>query len=41
MSATAARWRRIGWFVLLWAGGVAAIGGFAYAVRTIMKLTLT
>jgi hypothetical protein len=41
MPHASARWRRIGWFVLLWAGGVVAIAGFAYAVRTIMKLTLT
>jgi hypothetical protein len=34
-------WRRIGWFVLLWAGGVVAIGGFAWLLRSVMKLALT
>jgi hypothetical protein len=34
-------WRRIGWFVLLWAGGVVAIAGFAYLLRAVMKLMLT
>jgi hypothetical protein len=33
-------WRRIGWFVLLWAAGVVAIAGFAYALRAIMNITL-
>ena len=35
------RWRRLGWFILLWAGGVAAVAGVAYLLRTVMKLTLT
>ena len=34
-------WRRIGWFVLLWAGGVVVIAGFAYLLRSVMKLALT
>ena len=34
-------WRRIGWFVLLWAGGVVAIAGFAWLLRVVMKLALT
>jgi hypothetical protein len=34
-------WRRIGWFVLLWAGGVVAIAGFAWLLRSVMKLALT
>ena len=28
--------RRIGWFVLLWAGGVAAVGAVAYAIRLVL-----
>ena len=35
------RWRRLGWFVLLWLGGVAAVAGIAYLLRMVMKLTLT
>lgn len=35
------RWRRLGWFILLWLGGVAAVAGVAYLLRTVMKLTLT
>jgi len=31
-------WRRIGWFVLLWAAGVAALGAFAWLLRSVMKL---
>ena len=27
------RWRRLGWFVLLWAGGVAALGLVAGLIR--------
>lgn len=25
--------RKVGWFVLLWAGGVAAVAGLAYGIR--------
>ena len=33
-------WRRVGWFVLLWAAGVGVIAGFAYLLRTVMGLAL-
>lgn len=29
-------WRRAGWFVLLWAGGVAALGLVALVLRRVM-----
>ncbi|HJQ59325.1 MAG TPA: DUF2474 family protein [Vineibacter sp.] len=41
MRHQAAPWRRIGWFVLLWVGGVAAIAGGAYLLRAVMSLALT
>jgi len=28
--------RRLLWFVLLWAGGVAAVGAVAYAIRLML-----
>ena len=34
----ASRLRRIGWFVLLWLGGVAAVGALAYAIRLVLGL---
>lgn len=40
-TPAATPWRRIGWFILLWAGGAGAIAGFAYALRTVMKVALT
>lgn len=30
--------RRLGWFVLLWLGGVVAVGGVAYALRGLIAL---
>lgn len=30
-------WRRIAWFVLLWAGGVAALGLLAWLLRGAMR----
>jgi hypothetical protein len=27
-------WRRLGWFVLLWAGGVAAVGAAAFLIKS-------
>ena len=29
--------KRLGWFVLLWAGGVLALGAFAYLLRWVMR----
>ena len=26
-------WKRLGWFVALWAAGVLAVGSVAYAIR--------
>lgn len=26
-------WKKLGWFVLLWFGGVLAVGTFAYLLR--------
>ena len=28
--------RRLGWFVLLWIGGVVAVGAVAYAIRLVL-----
>lgn len=36
-AAPSPRWRRLGWFVLLWLGGVAAVGSLAYMLRAIVK----
>ncbi len=33
-------WRRIFWFVLLWAAGVVVIAGLAYLLRTVMQVAL-
>lgn len=30
--------RRLGWFAVLWIAGVAAVSGFAYAVRLAIGL---
>ena len=32
------RWRRIGWFVLLYAAGLAVTVALAYALRSLLKL---
>jgi preprotein translocase subunit Sss1 len=29
-------WKRLGWFVGLWAAGVAAVGAVAYLIRLII-----
>lgn len=29
-------WRRLAWFVALWAAGVAAVGAVALAVRSVL-----
>ncbi len=36
-SSPAPWWKRFGWFVLLWAGGVLALGAFAYGLRWLMR----
>jgi hypothetical protein len=33
-------WRRILWFVLLWAAGVVVIAGLAWVLRSVMNLAL-
>jgi hypothetical protein len=30
-------WKRLGWFVALWAGGVLAVGSVAYLIRWWIK----
>ncbi|MHB0706983.1 DUF2474 family protein [Roseomonas mucosa] len=30
------RWRRLGWFVLLWLGGVVAVGAVAFLLRSLL-----
>jgi hypothetical protein len=32
-AAPAPLWKRLGWFVLLWAAGVAAVGSVAFLLR--------
>jgi hypothetical protein len=32
------RWKRLGWFVLIWLCSVAALGLAAFAMRTLMRL---
>lgn len=32
------RWRRLGWFVLIWALSALAVAGFAYALRAFLSL---
>ncbi|RZI42488.1 DUF2474 domain-containing protein [Herbaspirillum sp. HC18] len=29
-------WKKLGWFALLWAGGVTTLGAAAYAIRFLM-----
>ena len=29
--------KRLGWFVLLWAGGVVSVGAVAFVIRTVLK----
>ncbi|MBL3702716.1 DUF2474 family protein [Sulfitobacter sp. BDSS02] len=29
-------WKRTGWFLLLWLGGVACVGVVAYAIRLVL-----
>ena len=29
-------WKRLAWFVLLWAGGVLAVAAIAYALRAVI-----
>ena len=31
-------WRQIGWFTLIWAASVAALGGVALVIRLLMTL---
>lgn len=30
-------WRRLGWFAAIWAGGVLALGLFAWLLRLLMR----
>lgn len=30
-------WKRLGWFVLLWLGGVLALSAFAWGLRQVMR----
>ena len=36
-SAPASGWRRLGWFVALWCGSLAAWLAFAYGLRWVMQ----
>jgi hypothetical protein len=40
-AAPSSGWRRLGWFVLLWLGGVATVGALAYALRAIVRAVST
>jgi hypothetical protein len=37
---TTTPWRRIGWFVLLWAASVLALAGIAWTLRAVMQFAL-
>jgi hypothetical protein len=34
----AERWKRLLWFVVIWAGSVAALGAVAWAIRSLLRL---
>jgi len=35
-APTGGRWRRLGWFVLLWLGGVVTVGAVAFLLRSLL-----
>lgn len=37
ITERAARWRRVGWFIALWCGGVLAVSLAGYALRLLMN----
>ncbi|WP_260987487.1 DUF2474 domain-containing protein [Roseomonas gilardii] len=35
-AAPPGRWRRLGWFVLLWACGVLTVGAVGFLIRSVL-----